>query len=105
MERFVIDKTTITLIKCNHHMTPERPDYLVIPQQYSAKQIDRIESHCFDSLVILLLYIEDGLKYLEDWAYKNVHILNAKLARGLKINERCFAGSECNRLTRLYKRN
>lgn len=94
MERFVIDETTNTLVKCNHHMTPERLDYLVIPHQYNGKQIDRIGPHCFDGLVIPFLCIEDGVKYLEDRACENAHILNIKLPRGLKIGERCFAGSE-----------
>lgn len=72
MERFVIDETTNTLVKCNHHMTPKRLDYLVIP----------------------FLCIEDCVKYLEDRACENAHILDVKLPRRLKIGERCFASSE-----------
>lgn len=94
MERFVIDETTNTLVKCNHHMTPERLDYLVVPHQYKGKQIDRIGPHCFDGLVIPLLCIEDGVEYLEDRACEKAHIANVKLPRGLKIGERCFAESD-----------
>ncbi len=94
MERFVIDKSTNTLVKCNHHMNPERLDYLVIPHQYKGKQIDRIGPHCFDGLVIPCLCIEDGVEYLEDRACENAYVLNVKLPRGLKIGKRCFAGSK-----------
>ena len=94
MERFVIDETTNTLVKCNHHTTPERLDYLVIPHQYHGKQIDRIGPHCFDGLIIPFLCIEDGVKYLEDRACENAHIFNVKLPKGLKIGERCFADSQ-----------
>ena len=94
MERFVIDETTNTLVKCNHHMTPERLDYLIVPHQYKGKQIDRIGPHCFDGLAIPCLCIEDGVEYLEDRACENAHIANVKLPRGLKIGERCFAESD-----------
>ncbi len=94
MERFVIDKSTNTLVKCNHHMTPERLDYLVIPHQYKGKQIDRIGPHCFDGLVIPFLCIEEGVKCLDDSACENAHILNVKMPRGLTIGKRCFAGSQ-----------
>ena len=94
MERFVIDETTNTLVKCNHSMMWERMDYLIIPHQYKGKQIDRISPHCFDYLRINLLCIEEGVKYLDDCALENAHVLNVKLPRGLKIGKRCFAGSE-----------
>lgn len=41
-DRLVIDQTTNTLIKCRHHITPERLDYLVIPHYYNGMQIDHI---------------------------------------------------------------
>lgn len=94
MERFVIDETTNTLIKCNHHINWERVDYLIVPHQYNGKQIDCIGSHCFDGLIIPFLCIEDGVEYLEDRACENSQIYNVKLPRGLKIGERCFAGSQ-----------
>lgn len=94
MERFVIDETTNTLVKCNHSIWWERLDYLIIPHQYKGKQIDRISSHCFDYLNINLLCIEEGVKYLDDCALENAHVLNVKLPRGLKIGKRCFAGSK-----------
>lgn len=94
MERFVIDKSANTLVKCNHHMTPEKLDYLIIPHQYKGKQIDRIGPYCFDGLVIPFLCIEDGVEYLEDSAFENSYILNVKLPRGLKIGRRCFANSQ-----------
>ncbi len=92
--RFIIDQTTNTLVKCRHHMTWERLDYLIIPHHYNGMQIDRIGPHCFDGLIIPLLCIEDGVKCLEDRACENAHILNVKLPRGLKIGERCFANSQ-----------
>ena len=52
MERFVIDETTNKLVKCIHHMTPERLDYHVISHQYKRKQIDSIGGHCLDALII-----------------------------------------------------
>lgn len=94
MERFVIDETTNTLVKCNHIMRWERLDYLIIPHQYKGKQIDRIGTHCFDYLMISLLCIEEGVKYLDDCALENACVLNVKLPRGLKIGKRCFAGSK-----------
>ncbi len=94
MERFVIDKSTNTLVKCNHSMMWERLDYLIIPHQYKGMQIDRIGPHCFAGLVIPFLCIEEGVEYLEDRAFENAHILNVKLPRGLKIGERCFAESD-----------
>lgn len=57
MERFVIDETSNTLVNCNHHMPPERLNYLVIPHQYNGKHIDRIGPHRFDGLVIHFLCI------------------------------------------------
>ena len=60
MERFVIDETTNTLVKCNHHMTSEIQDYLVIPHQYNGKQIDNIGALYFDALIFPLLCIEKG---------------------------------------------
>ncbi len=94
MERFVIDETTNTLVKCNHSMRWESLDYLIIPHQYNGKQIDRIGSHCFDYLMVNLLCIEEGVKYLDDCALENACVLNVKLPRGLKIGKRCFAGSK-----------
>ena len=94
MERFVIDETTNTLVKCNHSMMWERLDYLIIPHQYKGMQIDRIGPHCFDHLMINLLCIEEGVEYLEDEACESSHIYNVKLPRGLKIGKRCFAGSQ-----------
>ena len=55
----------------------ERLDYLIIPHQYKGKQIDRIASHCFDYLRINLLCIEEGVKYLDDCALENAHVLIA----------------------------
>lgn len=94
MERFVIDKSTNTLVKCNHSMMWERLDYLIIPHQYKGMQIDRIGPHCFDHLIINLLCIEEGVEYLEDRACENSYIFNVKLPRGLKIGKRCFADSQ-----------
>lgn len=34
------------------------------------------------------------MKYLEDCALENAFVFNDKLPRGMKIGERCFAGSE-----------
>lgn len=72
----------------------ERLDYLVIPHQYNGKQIDHIGPHCFAYLIINLLCIEEGVKYLDDCALENASVLNVKLPRGLKIGERCFANSQ-----------
>ena len=104
MERFIIDETSNTLTKCSHHMPPERLDYLVIPHQYNAMQIDRIGPHCFDGLVIPLPSIKDRVKYLEASTCENTYILNVTLSKGLKIDEKCFTSSERERLARLYKR-
>lgn len=93
-DRFIIDETTNTLVECRHSMRWERLDYLVIPHQYNGKQIDHIGPHCFDFLIINLLCIEEGVKYLDDCALENSWVLNVKLPRGLKIGERCFANSQ-----------
>lgn len=81
MERLRIDEATNTLVECKHHMTPERLEYLVIPHSYNGKQIDTIGPHCFDGLVIGLLCIEDGVKYLADSAFEDACILNVKLPK------------------------
>lgn len=94
MDRFIIDESTNTLVECRHHMYGERLDYLIIPHSYNGKQIDAIGPYCFKHLVIGLLCIEDGVKYLSDSAFENACVLNIKLPRGLKIGERCFANSE-----------
>ncbi|MBD5507858.1 MAG: leucine-rich repeat protein [Lachnospiraceae bacterium] len=57
-------------------------------------QIHNIGSHCFNDLIINYLCIEDGVKYLEDCALENAFVCNAKLPRGMKIGERCFANSQ-----------
>ena len=93
-DRFIIDETTNTLVECRHSMRWERLDYLVIPHQYNGKQIDHIGPHCFDFLIINLLCIEEGVKYLDDCALEKAWVLNVKLPRGLKIGERCFANSQ-----------
>lgn len=93
-DRFIIDETTNTLIECRHSVRWERLDYLIIPHQYNGKQIDHIGPHCFDFLIINLHCIEEGVKYLDDCALENSWVLNVKLPRGLKIGERCFAGSQ-----------
>lgn len=87
MERFLIDETTNTLVKCSHHITPK--DQIIISSRINnnGMQINHIGLHCFDGLIIPLFCKVHGIKCLEDKECANAHILNFKLPRELKIGE------------------